>query len=276
MRGEATEEKLGRLREMLKEMTRVVIAYSGGVDSTFLTKVAYDVLGDDVLAITADAAIHPRSELVDAVRMAQEIGVRHEIVELSPLEDPEFVRNPPDRCYHCKRDLLHTLKEIAARWGTEQILHGENADDAGDFRPGTRAAEEMGARAPLREVGLTKAEIRSLSRRMDLPTWDRPAMACLASRFPYGTKIGSKDLKAIEDAEEFLRGLGFHQLRVRHHGDVARIEVHEEEMGRFFDVDLRRQVTGRLAALGYPYVALDLKGYRTGSLNEVLSGEGDR
>ena len=263
-------EKLKQLRELLKSMKRVVIAYSGGVDSTFLAKVAYDLLGDDVLAVTADAEIHPRSEMEDAIRLAKEIGLRHEIIHLTPLEDPEFVRNPSDRCYHCKRALLHKLAEIAARWGTRYVLHGENVDDAGDFRPGTRAAEEMGARAPLREVGLTKSEIRELSRGMGLTTWDRPSMACLASRFPYGMRITSDSLNAVEGAEDLLRGLGFRQVRVRHHEDIARIEVPEEEMGRLFDPDVRRQIVERLSELGYPYVTLDLKGYRMGSMNEVL------
>ena len=265
------EQKAGRLKTILGSMERVVIAYSGGVDSTLLAKVAYDVLGEDAVAVTADSKTYPSGELEEAIRIAKTIGIRHEIVESEELADPNFARNPVDRCYYCKRELISELQEIAERYGARHILLGANEDDRGDFRPGMRAAEEMGVRSPLQEAGMTKVEVRELSRRLGLPTWDKPQAACLSSRFPYGTRITAERLEVVDQAEHFLRELGFRQVRVRHHDEIARIEVPSEEMGRFLTGDIRRQVADRFRALGYTYVTVDLAGYRTGSMNEVLS-----
>ena len=251
-------------------MERVVIAYSGGVDSTFLVKIAYDVLGDRAVAVTADSPTYPEEEFETARELARQIGVRHEVIVSEELKDPNFAKNPADRCYHCKMELFCKLKEVADRYGAKYILYGANYDDTGDFRPGMQAADEVGARAPLKEVGMTKDQIRWFSKDLGLPTWDKPATACLSSRFPYGTEITEKKLRTVGQAEQFLRSLGFRQLRVRHHDQIARIEVPEEDIPRLLQEKLRAQVIERFNELGYPYVTLDLKGYRTGSLNEVL------
>ena len=264
------EEKAERLRTILRSMERAVIAYSGGVDSTLLAKVAYDVLGENVVAVTASSETYPSGELEEAIRIARAIGIQHEVVESEELTDPNFAENPADRCYYCKRELLGKLREIADRYGVPHILLGANEDDRGDFRPGMKAAEEMGARSPLQEVGMTKADIRALSKSLGLPTWDKPQAACLSSRFPYGTRITPERLTIVDQAEHFLRELGFRQLRVRHHGDTARIEVPSAEMDRLLDGNLREQVADRFRELGYTYVTVDLAGYRTGSMNEVL------
>jgi len=265
------EEKAEHLKAILNSMERVVIAYSGGVDSTFLAKVAYDVLGENAIAVTASSETYPSGELDEAIRIAQEIGIRHEIVESEELTDPNFAENPVDRCYYCKAELLGKLRELADRYGARHILLGANEDDRGDFRPGMKAAEEMGARSPLQEAGMSKADIRALSKQLGLSTWDKPQAACLSSRFPYGTRITAERLTIVDRAERFLRELGFRQLRVRHHDDIARIEVSPEEMDLLLDEDLRSRVADHLRELGYTYVTVDLAGYRTGSMNEVLS-----
>ena len=264
------DQKLNRLKAILSAMERVVIAYSGGVDSTFLVKIAYDVLGDRAVAVTADSPTYPEEEFETARELARQIGVRHEVIVSEELKDPNFAKNPADRCYHCKMELFCKLKEVADRYGAKYILYGANYDDTGDFRPGMQAADEVGARAPLKEVGMTKDQIRWFSKDLGLPTWDKPATACLSSRFPYGTEITEKKLRTVGQAEQFLRSLGFRQLRVRHHDQIARIEVPEEDIPRLLQEKLRAQVIERFNELGYPYVTLDLKGYRTGSLNEVL------
>jgi uncharacterized protein len=263
------EEKLESLREILKSLGSVLIAYSGGVDSTFLAKVAFDVLGENALAVTISSQIHPRWESEEAEELAGEIGIRHETVVADALSIPGISDNPPDRCYYCKSDILSKLKEIAGERGLEHVIEGTNFDDLSDHRPGMRAVAEQGVRSPLKEAKLTKADIRALSKRLGLPTWDKPSLACLASRFPYGTRITSEHLTAVDEAETFLRGLGFNQLRVRHHDDIARIEITEGDMEKLFQN--REKIVERLRDLGYAYVTVDLQGYRTGSMNEVLS-----
>jgi uncharacterized protein len=265
---EDLERKLAALRQLLSEMGRVVVAYSGGVDSSFVLKVAHDCLGDDVVAITESSASLPDGELQEAMRLAAEIGVRHIVIEGCEFEDPRFVANDPLRCYYCKGSLYDQLTEYAAQHGYTAIVDGSNADDAGDYRPGLRAVAEHGVRSPLREVGLTKDEVRALSRELGLPTWDRPASPCLASRVPYGTAVTPEVLDQVGEAEAALRRLGLRRLRVRHHGEVARIEVDAEAFPLV--LDRREQIVADLRRAGYAYVTLDLAGFRSGSLNEVL------
>ena len=263
------EEKLDSLKDILKSMESVVIAYSGGVDSTFLSKVASDVLGDSTLAVTARSETYPRSEFEEAVELARKIGIKHETIMSEELDIPEFSANPTNRCYYCKKELFAKLKEIAQERGLAHVVDGSNHDDLDDYRPGMQAVEELGVRSPLQESGLTKADIRELSKRMGLPTWDKPSFACLSSRFPYGNEITRDKLTSVGEAEIFLRGLGIRQLRVRHHDKIARIEVAEEDMELLFRN--REQIVKKLKELGYAYVTMDLQGYRTGSMNEVLS-----
>jgi uncharacterized protein len=262
--------KLQDLRSILTEMESVLVAYSGGVDSAFLLKVAVDTLGDRALAVTARSASYPERELEEATQLAATVGARHLVVDTHEMEHESYVSNPSNRCYHCKTELWETLEPIAAARGIAALADGFNADDVGDYRPGAVAAREHGVRSPLLEAGLTKQEIRALSREMGLPTWDKPAMACLSSRVPYGERISREKLEQIDRSEQLLRELGFRQVRVRHHGDVARIELPPEDMPRFLAEGLAEPVARRVKELGFQYVTLDLQGYRSGSMNEVL------
>ncbi len=262
------DEKLAKLNGILRELSPLAVAYSGGVDSTLLLRAAVAELGpENVLGVIGDSPSIPRSEFGQAKALADGFGARCAVVHPQELRNPHYTANPPDRCYHCKSTLFACVKELAAARGFRGIADGNNADDAGDFRPGRRAAAELGVRSPLMEAGLTKAEIRELSRRFGLPTAEKPAMACLASRLPYGTAITAEVLERVEKAEAVLRGLGFVQLRVRHHGDIARIELAAGDIARLAAEPLRATVAAELKKLGYRYVALDLEGYRTGSLN---------
>lgn len=260
------------MRKILKKMGRVAIAFSGGVDSTFLVKAAKDVLGrENVLAVTATSETFPRSELKDAKRLAKRIGVDHIIIRTRELKNPDFKSNPPRRCYYCKSELFGRLKRIARMRGFKYIADASNYDDRKDFRPGSRAAKEKRVRSPLKEARITKKEVRRLSRRSGLPTWDKPSYACLASRIPYYETITGKKLNAIESAEEILRKrFGLKQVRVRCHGDIARIEVAPEDIRKLLNDREKKDVVKKLNALGFKYVTVDLKGYRTGSMNETL------
>ncbi len=267
---DAIDSKRERLCALLKEMDGVVIGYSGGCDSTLLAAAAREVLGERALCVMASSATYPPSEEAEALETAGSLGIPVVRMVTDELQDEAFAANSPERCYFCKRELFGRLSGIARQRGCRWVADGSNTDDLDDYRPGGRAASEFGVRSPLREAGLSKREIRELARRMGLPTWDKPALACLASRIPYGTRIEPGILRRLDEAESFLKGLGFRQVRVRHHGDVARIEVEAEEIPRLAEAEIRRQVAEKFRELNYLYVALDLDGYRTGSLNAVL------
>jgi uncharacterized protein len=265
------EAKLSRLREIIKGYGSLLVAFSGGCDSTLLLKVAQEVLGDKVMAVTARSETYPSREYEEATKLAQEIGASHLTIDTSELSVGGFSSNPPERCYFCKAELFERLLEIAKEHGIGYVADGASVDDASDHRPGMRAARELGIVSPLKEAGLTKEDIRAASRASGLSTWNKPSFACLASRFPYGEEITAGKLKKVDAAETYLRSLGFEQVRVRHHhGNIARIEVPEEDIRRFLDRSLREEVASRLKEIGYAYVSLDLRGYRSGSLNEVL------
>jgi uncharacterized protein len=264
------EAKQRKLFSILEELGRVAVAYSGGADSAYLAWAAQRVLGQNALAVTAVSASLPESHKRDAEALARQLGLRHEYLETREFENPRYVENSPDRCFHCKDEFFTRLEELARERGFEHIVYGVNVDDLGDYRPGQSAAELHGVRAPLMEAGLTKAEIRELSRRAGLATWDRPASACLSSRIPYGTPVTVERVKTIEAGEEAVRALGFRQFRVRFHGDLVRIEIAREELPRALDPAMAAQFVELFKPLGFHYVTLDLEGYRQGALNEPL------
>jgi uncharacterized protein len=266
----SVDPKLDRLRAWLRATGSAVIGYSGGVDSSFLAAVAAEALGDKALAVTADSASLTRRHLEQAREIAAQFRMNHRVIVTDEMSNPAYAANNPDRCYHCKTELFTRLAAIAQAEGFAAVLDGTNVDDQGDYRPGRQAARERAVRSPLAELGFTKAEIREASRRMGLPIADRPASACLASRLPYGTAVTPEILQRVERAEGAMQDLGFRQVRVRAHGDVARIELDPAEIARFLDPAVRSDAAARVRACGFRYVTLDLLGYRTGSLNEAL------
>jgi len=264
------QDKLKQLEQHIKQMGFLAVAYSGGVDSTFLLGVAYDVLQDRVIAVTARSATYPEREFKQAAEFTRTNGIQHIVIEFDELEIKGFTDNLPNRCYLCKYELFSKIKEVAGKHCIQFIAEGSNIDDLGDYRPGMQAIKELGIISPLKDAGMGKDAIRILSKQMGLPTWDKPAIACLASRFPYGVKITREKLAMVDKAEQYLLDLGFKQVRVRHHGDTARIEVAQAERLKFFDLELMDDVYKQFREIGFAYTSLDLKGYRTGSLNEVI------
>lgn len=264
-------EKLEQLQTLLRQCGRTLVAYSGGVDSALLAKVTHDTLGAKSLAVIADTPSLPRRELAEGLGLAKQFGFAVRVIQTHEMSDPQYASNPANRCYFCKSELFEKMAALAKAEGWQTIVYGENADDTGDFRPGSQAAAQFRVRAPLKEVGLTKAEVRALSAQFGLPTADKPAMACLSSRIPYGDPVTAEALAMVEAAENFLRDQGFRDVRVRHHRNLARIEVGVPELSRWEDSKLRAAVCEELKRIGYTYVTLDLQGYRQGSANEVLA-----
>jgi pyridinium-3,5-biscarboxylic acid mononucleotide sulfurtransferase len=267
------EQKFDRLKNILKELGSVAIAYSGGVDSTFLLKVSKDVLNDNVIAVTAKSSTYPEREFNEARKFVEQFGSKHIVIISEEVEIEGFAKNPVNRCYYCKKELFTKIWNVAKENGINYVLDGSNFDDIGDFRPGMKAAKELSVVSPLKASELTKKDIRELSKRLNIPTWNKPSFACLSSRFPYGNEITVEKLSMVEKAEQLLMDMGFRQLRVRHHGDIARIEVASEERVKFFDAGIMDKVGKELQGLGFKYVTLDMLGYRTGSMNEVLSSK---
>jgi uncharacterized protein len=265
-------DKLEQLKSILKSYSSAVVAYSGGVDSTFLAVVAHQVLGEKVLAVTAVSPTYPDDQLDEARAIAGQFGFRHEVIHTNEFEEPDFVSNPPNRCYYCKLALLKDLRQLADEKGLKEVLDGANVDDLADYRPGHQAVKEVGVLSPLREAGMTKADIREYSKQMSLPTWSKPAYACLASRVPYGTMITPEILQRIDKGEKFLHSLGLVEIRVRDHFPVARIEVGKEQIDRAWEH--RSLIAEKLHEIGYHFVALDLDGFRSGSMNVGLKESG--
>src|SRR4051794_14845068 len=264
------EEKQQQLFSILRDMGQVIVAYSGGTDSAYLAWAASRALGEKSVAITADSASIPESHKRDAIDFARQFGIRHEMIPTYEFDNPDYLKNDANRCFHCKDELFDRLEEISKQRGIEHIVYGVNMDDLGDYRPGQNAARIHQVRAPLVEAKLSKAEIRELSREAGLPTWDRPAAACLSSRIPYGTPVTIENIKKVEIGEEEIKALGFRQFRTRFHGELVRIEIAPDELPRALNLETARQLTAIFKKLGYKYITLDLEGYRQGSLNEVL------
>jgi len=267
------EQKWAHLKALLHDMQSAVLAYSGGVDSSLLLRAASEVMGSHLIAVTAVSETYPAGELTAAEEFARSQGVMHRVLHTEELDSESFVRNTPDRCYHCKKELFEKLRHMAESEGISTVIEGSNTDDLRDYRPGRKAALEFSVRSPLVEVGISKAEVRELARTLKLAVWDKPSLACLSSRIPYGTRITPEILETIQSAEDQLRVLGFRQVRVRHHGETARIELSRADFGRLLKDEMAAQVTAALKRLGYTYVCLDLEGYRTGSMNEGINKE---
>jgi pyridinium-3,5-biscarboxylic acid mononucleotide sulfurtransferase len=264
-------EKEQKLFDVLRNLDRVIVAYSGGTDSAYLAWAAHKILGENAIAITADSASIPASHKRDAEDFVHSFGIRHEYIETREFENPDYIKNDANRCFHCKDELFTRLEEVAKLRGIPNIIYGVNQDDLGDYRPGQSAAQQHRVKAPLVEAELTKPEIRELSRQAGLPTWDRPAAACLSSRIPYGTPVTIQNIKTVEVGEEEMKALGFRQFRTRFHGELVRIEVARDEMEKALNLEMAGQLTAIFKKLGYKFVTLDLQGYRQGSLNELLA-----
>ena len=260
-----------KLKEILASYGDLLVAYSGGVDSSLLLKIARDILGSKVLAVIARSETYPIEEGMAAIKYAKKLGVRYKVIKTEEFKNEKFISNPSDRCYYCKKELFSKLSGIAKEEGIKYIADGSNVSDLSDYRPGANASKEYGVKSPLRDAGFTKEDIRKLSRELKIPAWNKPALACLASRIPYNTRITSDVLERIEKGERFLKGLGLKQVRVRHHGDLARIEVDKCDLASLVEKGIADKIERKFKELGYYYVTIDLAGYRTGSVNEVLS-----
>ena len=265
------EDKLSKLKEIVSKLESVVVAFSGGVDSTLVAKVCYDTLRDNSMAVTARSETYPDFEFKESQNLAREIGIKHLVVDTSELAIEGFANNPPERCYFCKTELFGKLKEIAKEHGFLNVADGANLDDTQEFRPGLKASKELNVRSPLKEAGFKKEDIRKVSKLLNLPNWNKPAYACLSSRFPYGQSITEEKISMVSEAETYLRGLGLIQFRVRHHETIARIEILPEDIHILTNSPAREELTAKFKKIGFTYVTLDLEGYRSGSMNEILS-----